>query len=79
MIITTREGKQAYRILKLTKRTLPHKLNPTEDYQRLQEIALSQKQAKAVDDWKNRKKQVTYIRVTDEYKDCSEVKDWIPN
>ncbi len=79
MLFTTREGKQGYRILKLNNRTKPHKMNLIDDYQRLQEIALSQKQAKAVEDWKNRKKQVTYIRVADEFKGCSEVKDWEPN
>lgn len=79
MLITTREGRQAYRILKLNNRTQPHKLNLIDDYQRLQEITLSQKQAKTLEDWKNKKKLVTYIRVADEYKTCEEVKDWIVN
>ena len=46
MLFTTREGKQAYRILKLNNRTAPHKLNLTDDYQRLQEATLNEKQAK---------------------------------
>ncbi len=79
MLVTTKEGKQAYRILKLHNRTAPHKLNLTEDYQRLQEITLNQKQGKALEDWKNKKKQVTYIRIADEYKNCDVVKYWTVN
>jgi len=79
MLITTREGKQAYRILKLNARTQPHKLNLTDDYQRLQEITLSEKQAKTLETWKNKKKLITYIRIADEYKSCSEMKDWAIN
>ena len=76
MLITTKEGQQAYRILKLNNRTQPHKLNLTEDYQHLQEITLNEKQGKAVEDWKNKKRLMTYIRVADEYKACDEMKAW---
>ena len=79
MLVTTKDGKQAYRILKLNNRTQPHKMNLIDDYQRLQEITLNEKQAKAVEDWKNKKKVITYIRVADEYKDCGDIKDWIIN
>ena len=79
MLITTNEGDQAYRILKLNARSLPHKLNMSDDYQRLQEITLNNKQQKALDNWKNKKKVVTYIRLADEYKNCEELKSWTVN
>lgn len=76
ILTTTHEGRQAYQIVKLIERTEPHKLNINQDYNRLQEITLNQKQQKAVDEWKNRRKQTTYIRVSDEYKDCTEMREW---
>ena len=78
-LITTVEGGQAYRILKLNARTQPHKLNMNDDYQRLQEMTLNNKQYKAMEAWKNKKKTITYIRISDEYKNCDQVKSWSAN
>ena len=41
-LITTRDGKQAYRILKLVSRSEPHQMNLVDDYPKLQELALSE-------------------------------------
>lgn len=77
MITTTREGDQAYRILYLKNRTLPHRLNLKDDYQRLQELALSDKQNRTLETWRNKKKALTYIRISDDYKNCPILIDWI--
>lgn len=79
MLITTREGKQAYRILKLNNRTQPHKMNLIEDYQRLQEMALNDKQNKVLVEWKDKKRVTTYVRIAEEYQNCEEIKDWVVN
>lgn len=79
MLITTQEGGQAYRILKLKARSQPHKLNMTDDYQRLQEITLNNKQEEALENWKNKKKAVTYIHIADEYSACKKLKTWLAN
>jgi peptidyl-prolyl cis-trans isomerase SurA len=76
MLITTAEGGQAYRILKLNARTAPHPLNMTDDYQRLQEITLSNKQVKALNDWKNKKKILTYINISEDYRNCENLNSW---
>jgi len=76
MAITTKEGKQAYRILSLKTRTAPHLLNMTDDYQKLQESALTDKQQKTLEAWRNKKKYLTYIKIADEYKSCESIKDW---
>ena len=78
-LITTVEGGQAYRILKLNARTLPHKLNINNDYQRLQDMTLNNKQSKAMEAWKNKKKAITYIRISEEYMNCDQVKSWSNN
>ncbi len=75
-LITTMEGVQAYRVLKLAVRTSPHQLNMTDDYQRLQEITLNNKQVNALNDWKNKKKVLTYISIADDYKKCDIVNSW---
>jgi len=74
---TTREGEQAYRILFLKNRTLPHRLNLKDDYQRLQELALTDKQNKVLENWRNKKKGLTYIRIADEFKGCEMLQDWM--
>ncbi len=76
-LITTRDGKQAYRILKLMSRSEPHQMNLTDDYPKLQELTLSEKQNTALQTWKNKKVATTYVRISDEYQDCDTLKDWI--
>ncbi len=77
MSVSTKDGKQAYQIIMLKSRTSPHRLNLTDDYQKLQEATLNEKQQKAVDGWRNKKKLLTYIKIADEYKNCDSLKDWI--
>lgn len=75
---TTREGDQIYRIIKLKSRTLPHRLNIRDDYQRLQELAQADKQNRTLEQWRNKKKGITYIRISDEIRTCENLKDWLP-
>jgi peptidyl-prolyl cis-trans isomerase SurA len=76
-LITTRDGKQAYRILKLMSRSEPHQMNLTDDYPKLQELTLNEKQNTALQTWKNKKVATTYVRITEEYQACEPLKDWI--
>jgi peptidyl-prolyl cis-trans isomerase SurA len=79
MLIATNDGGQAYRILKLNARTSPHALNLVQDYQKLQENTLNMKQYKVLNDWKNKKRLLTYINISDEYKVCENLKSWTIN
>jgi peptidyl-prolyl cis-trans isomerase SurA len=63
-------GKQAYRIIKLKARTEPHRANLKDDYQKIQEAALNDKQQEAITKWVSKKLTGTYVRVNEEYKDC---------
>lgn len=74
---SSREGDQMYRLLMLRSRTEPHRLNLKDDYQRLQELALSDKQNRILENWRNKKKAITYIRISDSYNYCPVLKDWI--
>ncbi len=79
MLTSTREGDNAYRILVLKSRSLPHRLNLKDDYQRLQELALQEKQNTTLENWRNKKKLLTYIRIADEFKNCPLLNDWVNN
>jgi peptidyl-prolyl cis-trans isomerase SurA len=72
----TPEGDQLYRMLLLKSRTSPHKANLVDDYQRLQGDAVVSKQNKIMEDWVQKKKKTTYIKISDEYKDCDILKYW---
>jgi peptidyl-prolyl cis-trans isomerase SurA len=74
--MTTEDGKQAYRILYLKSRTDPHRANMKDDYDFIQSAALKQKQNKAVAEWIKKKAAATYIRITDEYKNCKFMYQW---
>jgi peptidyl-prolyl cis-trans isomerase SurA len=73
----TPEGKDAYRILQLRKRTEPHKANLKDDYDRIQEWALEHKKQDVITKWVEDKSSNTYVRVNDEYKNCDFVNSWV--
>ncbi len=68
--------KDAYRLLKLKSKTQPHKANMLDDYARIQQWALQEKQMKAINKWIDEKAKQTYVRVVDEYKTCSFAHQW---
>ncbi len=70
-LFQTQGGKQAYRILYLKNRTEPHRANLKDDYQRLQEAALSYKQNEITRKWISKKLQTTYLRIIPEYTTCN--------
>jgi peptidyl-prolyl cis-trans isomerase SurA len=64
-------GKKAYRILMVKSRTEPHRANLKDDYQMLQDAALSEKQHLATQKWIEKKLSSTYYRIADDYKSCT--------
>ncbi len=74
--LKTEENKDAYRIMYLKKRTKPHKANLEEDYSRIREWALQNKQMKTISEWITDKASDTYIKIIDEYKDCEFTHNW---
>jgi peptidyl-prolyl cis-trans isomerase SurA len=72
----TDDGKDAYRLLRLLSRTEPHKANLKDDYDRVQEWALADKKQRELNKWVDEKVENTYIKLNDEYKDCTFSKEW---
>lgn len=77
MPMTSRDGKQAYRIVYLKTRTAPHRANLTDDYQKIQAAALAKKQQDAIQVWIKRKSVNTFVHINDDYKNCTFNNKWI--
>ncbi len=74
--MATAEGKQAYRLVMVKSKSAPHKANLKDDYQKIQEVALQQKQNELLSTWVENKKSVTYIHLNDTFGDCEMLKAW---
>lgn len=72
----TEDGKDAYRILYLKRRTEPHKANLKQDYDKIQEWSLENKKMEVINDWIEDKAASTYVKVNDKYQDCDFVNTW---
>lgn len=75
----TEDQKDAYRILLLKKKTPPHKANLADDYTRIREWALQDKQMRTVGEWIDNKAKSTYVRIIDEYMPCNFDHEWSRN
>lgn len=73
----TQDGKQAYRLVKLKSISDPHQANLKEDYQLIQNMATSEIRNKKITNWIKEKTESTYISLSDEYKECPSISDWI--
>ncbi|MGB4204604.1 MAG: peptidylprolyl isomerase [Bacteroidales bacterium] len=71
------EGYNAYRLLYLKDKTTPHKANLNDDYDRIKNWALENKQHNAIVDWVKEKNKKTYINIIEAYRDCDFKTKWI--
>jgi len=63
-------------LLRLDKRTLPHRANLSEDYDRIQNWALEDKKMQIVNEWVKNKIKKSYVRINEKYEDCDFQYDW---
>lgn len=66
----TTDNKDAYRIVRLNKKYPAHRANLTDDYDNIYNAALVTAKQKALRKWAVRQMSITYVRLSDEYKDC---------
>ena len=76
VLMRTDDGKEAYRLIKLIKRTNPHRASLKQDYQKLQAAALEEKQSHAITKWIAKKQGDTYIKIGPAYSDCTFTSSW---
>jgi peptidyl-prolyl cis-trans isomerase SurA len=73
----TEEGEPCYKIVVLKKKTLAHKANLIEDYDKIQKAALEDKKQRILDKWVTDKIKDIYVNILTEYKKCSFTHPWI--
>lgn len=77
MEFTDQRGDKMVRIVYLRSRTEPHKANLKDDYNKIQEVALAQKQNKYLFDWLATQIPTFYIKIDNKFHDCPNVKRWV--
>jgi peptidyl-prolyl cis-trans isomerase SurA len=70
------ENNSGYRIIFVIKKTPPHTANLQDDYPLIHEFALNQKKQEALNAWIMEKKSYTFIKVSEQYDNCSFKFDW---
>lgn len=65
------KGNTVFRIAKLNRQTEPHVANLRDDYNYLQELALSNKISGIYRDWIDNKMEVTYIKISERFQNCN--------
>jgi len=67
-----------FRIVKLVNEIPAHTANLKDDYQELYNSALMEEQTKIYDKWIKNKIEITYLKISEEYKSCDFLqKGWI--
>lgn len=72
-----RGGPPSYKILMVTNRYDEHEADFARDYLKIQELALRDKQFRAIRDWMTERIDETYISMDSEYKECSFTNNWL--
>lgn len=71
------QGKKDYKIMTVTNRIDSHTADYAKDYTKIKDLALKEKQIKAIAKWFDAKIKDTYIKIVDEYRDCPFTNNWI--
>ncbi|WP_350291247.1 peptidylprolyl isomerase [uncultured Croceitalea sp.] len=72
-----RGGAPKYKIMKITNRYDEHKADFAKDYLKIQELALREKQFKAIKDWMEEHIEDTYIHVDTDNRGCDFANNWV--
>ncbi len=71
------ELSDAYRLIKVNRKTAEHKVDLTLDYDKIYTSALDSKKTDVISEWANKRLKKTYIKIDDDYKDCNFKLNWI--
>ncbi len=71
------QGKKTFKIITVTNRIDEHTADYSKDYIKIKDLALKEKQIKAVGKWFEEKIKETYIKINGEYRDCAFTNNWL--
>ncbi|MBF04508.1 MAG: peptidylprolyl isomerase [Flavobacterium sp.] len=66
-----------YKIITVNNRTEEHKADFAQDYLKIKELALRDKQIKTIGKWTEEKIAETYIKISQDYKQCEFTNNWL--
>ena len=70
-------GKKKFKLITVTNRIESHTADYAKDYTKIKELALKEKQIKAIGKWFDEKIKDTYIKIIGEYRDCAFTNNWL--
>ena len=70
-------GKKKFKIITVTNRIDSHTADYAKDYIKIKDLALKEKQIKAIGKWFDDKIKDTYIKINGEYRDCTFTNNWL--
>ncbi|WP_184543902.1 peptidylprolyl isomerase [Mucilaginibacter sp. FT3.2] len=76
-LFTGADGKKTYKILYLKSATDAHKANLVQDFPKLKDMAFDDKTTKVVNQWFDKRRKQTFIKIDPEYQSCDILKKWI--
>lgn len=78
-IITDQDntGRPFYKLITVTNRYKEHKADYAQDFNKIKELALRDKQLEAIEKWQAEKIKETYVKVNGEYRDCEYSSNWL--
>jgi len=74
---TDQRNKKGVRIVYLKTKTEPHRENIKDDFSRISLRALEEKKSEALEKWFAERIPTYYIKVDDEFKNCTEAQKWL--
>ncbi len=74
-----RSGLKKYKIIKINNRFEEHMADYSKDFIRIKELALKDKQLRAIEKWTKEKISDTYVSISKDYKYCDFTNNWSKN
>jgi len=72
-----RTGRKRFKILTVTNRYEEHVADYAKDYEKIRELALTQKRIKAIEKWQTTKIKETYININGDFTSCQFTNNWL--
>jgi peptidyl-prolyl cis-trans isomerase SurA len=70
-------GKKKYKLITVTNRIDAHTADYAKDYIKIKDLALKEKQIRAIGKWFDDKIKDTYIKINGEYRECAFTNNWL--
>lgn len=70
-------GQKTYKLMMVTNRYDQHVADYAKDYTKIKDLALKEKQIKAIAKWSAAKIKDTYVKVNNEYRNCDFANNWV--